>query len=260
MNLKRFGYALASGFGRIFAPRQAQRQRILSKPFPRRWKSLLERRSDHYRRLPAAFRTEFHRQTQIFLAEKRITGIKASVSDEIRLLVTASAVTLTVGWPGYTWDRLSEVLVYPDNFDRDYTFGGTDFSGQAHAWGTVILSAPALVRSFSESDVGYHVGFHEFAHLLDLAQTRFDGIPSYLSDESIRRWERILKQEEERLRRGDSKLSPYGLSGPEELLAVAVEAFFQTPVALAHSHRELYGFLSSYFVQDPAAWSHSTPL
>jgi len=212
----------------------------------------------HYRRLPSARRREFQKQTQVFLAEKRITGVDLDVTDEMRLLIAASAVMLSVGWPAYTWDQLAEVLVYPENFDRDYRFGGTDFSGQAHPWGIVILSAPALVRSFQETERGYHVGFHEFAHLLDLAQTRFDGIPSYLPDDSIRKWSVIVNREEERLRGGDSVLDPYGLTGPEEFFAVAVEAFLQTPLALANRHRELYAFLSSYFCQEPAAWSKST--
>jgi MtfA peptidase len=209
----------------------------------------------HYRRLPVAYRAQFDQQVQMFLAEKRITGIETQVSDEVKLLVAASAVMLTAGWSGYTWDQLTEVLVYPEDFDRDYRFGATDLSGQAHPWGIVILSMPALLRSFTETEDGYHLGVHEFAHLLDLAQARFDGIPPYLSDESIRRWAAIIGQEEERLRRGDSELNPYGLSGPEELFAVAVEAFFQTPVALMRSHAELYEFLASYFRQDPAAWS-----
>ena len=57
------------------------------------------------------------------------------------------------------------------------------------------------------------------------------------------------------MRRGDSVLDPYALTGPEELFAVAVEAFFQTPRDLAERHGELYGFLSSYFRQDPVDWS-----
>jgi hypothetical protein len=81
-----------------------------------------------------------------------------------RLLVAASAVSLTVGWPGYTWDQLAEVLLYPEDFDRDYNFGGSDASGRAHPWGIVILSVPALNRSFDEVSDGCHVGFHEFAH------------------------------------------------------------------------------------------------
>lgn len=259
VNLTKFAHRLASAFGHIVAPRRARRKATLSAVFPRPWQDFLETRSVHYRRLPAAYRTQFDQQTQLFLAEKRITGIGLQVSDEITLLVAASAVMLTAGWSGYTWDPLNEVLVYPTDFDRDYQFGGTDLSGQAHPWGIVILSAPALLRSFAETDGRHHLGVHEFAHLLDLAQSRFDGIPAYLSDESIRAWMTILEQEEERLRRGDSELNPYGLSGPEELFAVAVEAFFQTPVLLARAHSELYGLLSTYFRQDPAAWSSSTP-
>jgi len=87
-------------------------------------------------------------------------GVETEVSVELKLLVAASAVTLSVGWREYTWDQLAEVLVYPDNFDRDYRFGGTDLSGQAHPWGIVILSAPALVRSFADTDHGYHLGEH----------------------------------------------------------------------------------------------------
>jgi len=257
VNLRQLGHAVASGWGKIVAPRRARRQAILSAPFPQPWKDFLASRSPHYRRLPVADRAQFDEQAQIFLAEKRITGVETEVSVEQKLLVAASAVTLSVGWPEYTWDQLAEVLVYPDNFDRDYRFGGTDLSGQAHPWGIVILSAPALVRSFADTDHGYHLGFHEFAHLLDLVRARFDGIPAYLSDESIQQWVTIVEREEERLRRGDSELSPYGLTAPAELFAVAVEAFFQKPVALANSHGELYAFLSSYFRQDPAAWIRS---
>jgi len=187
-------------------------------------------------------------------------------------MVAASAITLTAGWPRYPWEQLSEVLVYPQPFDRDYRFvTGRDLErarpddylpseemiagGQTHHWGVVIISAPALKHSFSGGTDDYHVGFHEFAHLLDLAASRFDGIPSYLSEDDIRRWERILAQERARLERGDSVLSPYGLSHDAELFAVAVEAFFQRPQLVAASHRELYSFLAKYFNQDPAAWA-----
>jgi MtfA peptidase len=257
MNLRRVGHALASAFGWIIAPGRARRQRILSAPFPQPWRDFLQTRSGHYRRLPADYRAQFDQQVQIFVAETRITGIETQISNEVTLLVAASAVMLTVGWSGYTWDQVTEVLVYPEDFDRDYRLGGTDLSGQAHPWGIVILSAPSLLRSFAVADDGYHLGVHEFAHLLDLAHSRFDGIPPYLSDESIRTWMVIMEQEEERLRRGDSELNPYGLTGPEELFAVAVEAFFQRPVALMRSHSELYGFLASYLRQDPAAWSEA---
>jgi MtfA peptidase len=192
----------------------------------------------------------------MFLAGQRITGVEMEVTDEMRLLVAASAATLTCGWPEYEWNELAEVLLYPDSFDRDYNFGGRDAAGQVHHWGTVILAVPALNRSFDISSDGYHVGFHEFAHLLDLDQSRIDGTPPYLSDDSIRWWMKIVQNEEDRQQRGDSMLRPYAFSGPSEFFPTAVEAFFQTPVALAERHDELYAFLASYFAQDPASWSH----
>jgi Mlc titration factor MtfA (ptsG expression regulator) len=249
--------ALTTRLAQIMSRHHTRRRAIVSKPFPGSWKKFLTEHSAHYRLLPREHRAEFDRQTQIFMAEKRMTGVEAPVTDDTRLLVAASGVTLTAGWPGYTWDQLTEVLVYPEDFNEEYAFDRPDHSGQAHRWGVVILSLPALERSFAIVEDAFHVGVHEFAHLLDLAHSRFDGVPSYLSDESIREWEAILEREDERLRRGDSVLRPYGLSAPAELFAVAVEAFFQTPTALAHSHRELYAFLASYFRQDPAAWSLS---
>ena len=232
-----------------------RRQATLARPFPIEWGRVLESRSAHYQRLDTAYRKRFQEQIQIFVDEKRITGIKTDVTDEIRLLVAASAVTLTVGWRGYTWDQLTEVLVYPQDFDRDFSFEQSEVAGLAHQWGTVILSKPALARSFDHVSDPFHVGFHEFAHLLDLSGTRFDGIPSHLSDDSIREWVRVLQTEEDRLHRGESVLDPYALAGPVELFAVAVEAFFQTPATLREHHRELYAFLATYFHQDPATWS-----
>ena len=99
-------------------------------------------------------RAEFDRQIQTFLADKRVTPVKARVTEEIRLLTAASAVTLTCGWPGFTWDVLREVLIYPKVYDHDYRFveagpGSPDHrahlwqaAGQAHGMGVVILVKP----------------------------------------------------------------------------------------------------------------------
>jgi Mlc titration factor MtfA (ptsG expression regulator) len=253
--LEQLARALLSRLGEASTRRRRQREAMLASPFPPLWIELLENRCEHYRRLPTANRDQFKDQTQVFLAEQRITGVEMEVTDETRLLVAASAISLTVGWPDYTWDQLAEVLLYPQDFDRDYNFGGTDASGTAHPWGVVIISVPALNRSFDDSSDGYHVGFHEFAHLLDLAQGRFDGIPSFLSDDAIRHWLKIVQEEEDRLRQGDSILDPYALSSSVEFFATAVEAFLEMPAAVADRHSELYAFLSTYFCQDPASWS-----
>jgi Mlc titration factor MtfA (ptsG expression regulator) len=248
------GLAVGTWITRALDRRAARRRALLSRPFPSAWRDILSERYEHYERLPDDLRRRFERQLGVFLAEKRITGIGIEPTDELRVLVGASAVTLTVGWPEASWDVLTEVLLYPDDFDRDYAFGGEDLSGETHAWGTVILSVPALLESFEYPDDGFHVGLHEFAHLLDVERSEFDGTPTGLSEERGREWEALAQEEMRRLREGRSLLDDYGAHDPAEFFAVAVETFFERPREMRRRHLELYAFLAAYFVQDPAAW------
>jgi hypothetical protein len=253
---------LLAGFAlrRALGLRAERRRALLAAPFPDAWRRFLRARCDPYERIPAALRGRFEDDLRVFIAEKRITGVGIEASEELRLLVAASAVTLSLGWPDYEWDRLSEVLLYPQDFDRDYGFEMRELSGQAHGWGTVILSAPALLESFADPDDGYHVGIHEFAHLVQVDQSRFAEIPLGLGAAGSREWAELVTAETDRLRRGKSILDPYAAENPSEFLAVAVEAFFEIPLALRERHREVYALLASYFGQDTAAWDEARGL
>ena len=240
--------------------REAGRRAAALAPFPARWRAILAHRYDHYARLPPSLRPAFESRVQAFLAEKRITGVGISVTEELRVLVAASASTLSMAWNAYPWDQLAEVLLYARDFDRDYSFDGAEISGQAHPWGTIILSVPTLQTSFDHPDDGYHVGLHEFAHLLDKVGTHFDGILPGLDEVRVREWVGLATREMERMRRGDSVIDPYGADSPVEFLAVAVEAFFERPGALRRGHAEVYAMLRDYFGQDPAAWDDARGL
>jgi len=254
------GVAGAFALSRSLGGRSARRRALLATPFPPRWRDFLFDNYDHYDRLPPDLRRRFEDDVRIFMAETRVTGIEAKVTDELRLLVAASAVTLSVGWPDYEWDQLTEVLLYPHSFDRDYSFESSELVGQAHPWGTIILSIPALRQSFADPDDAYHVGIHEFAHLLEMEQTRFDGIPPGLSPARSQEWVELMEKEMERLRRGKSVIDDYGAKDPVEFLAVAVEAFFEPALELRRRHREVYEVLAEYFRQDPAAWDDARGL
>ena len=265
------GLAGAFAARRLLGGRSARRRALLAHPFPSHWREFLLDNYDHYNRLPPDLRHRFEDDVRIFMAETRVTGVEATVTHELRLLVAASAVTLSVGWPDYEWDQVTEVLLYPHNFDRDdYSFDSPQFSGQAHPWGTVILSIPALRESFADPDDAYHVGIHEFMHLVDLSQTavhlpdlsqtRFDGVPPGLSPARNREWVKLMEHEMDRMRRGKSVIDEYGANNPAEFLAVAVEAFFESALELRRRHRQVYDILAEYFRQDPAAWDNARGL
>ena len=231
-----------------------RRSRVpLPEPFPDEWASILWGQSAHYRRLPGRLATAFERDVQRFIGKQRITGVETEVDDPLRLLVAASAAALSVGWPGYKWSELSEVLLYPDDFDRDYRVGRPELAGMAHVWGTVILSIPSLRHGFAYSEDPYHVGVHEFAHLLTYDRGQQTKVPVGLPDAQIQLWEDIQAHELKRVAAGESVVSSYALQ-PSEFFPCAVEAFFQKPIELRDAHRRLYRFLSRYFRQSPALW------
>jgi Mlc titration factor MtfA (ptsG expression regulator) len=238
--------------------RDARRRAAAAAPFPERWRAILAHRYDHYDRLPESLRPAFEGQIQAFLAEKRITGVGVAVTDELRVLVAASAATLSLAWDAYPWDQLAEVLLYPEDFARDYSFDSPELAGQAHPWGMVILSVPSLQQSFDHPDDGFHVGLHEFAHLLDKWRTPFDLMISGV--DARREWTGLAAREMELIRQGRSVIDPYGMESPVEFLAVAVEAFFERPLALRRGHAEVYSMLRDYFGQDPAAWDDARGL
>jgi MtfA peptidase len=222
-------------------------------PFPDQWASFLWDHCAHYRRLPARLQAAFEHDVQRFITTQRMTGVETDVDDPLRLLVAASAVSLSVGWPGYRWSEVSEVLLYPDDFDRDYAIGRRQLAGIAHVWGTVILSVPSLWHSFTYYEEHYHLGYHEFAHLLTYERGLATTVPIGLSPERIQQWEHIQSRELTRIAAGDSVVDQYALQ-PSEFFPCAVEAFFQKPIVLREKHRRLYGFLVRYFRQSPATW------
>ena len=253
------GVALGAGVAHLLrrkrSRKRTRRLEIVSQPFPERWRDFLTKRCSLYARLPTELRHRFETDIAFFIDEQRVTGIGIEATEELKLLVAASAVTLSAGWPDYEWDQLAEVLLYPDNFDRDYQFGRDEWAGIAHPWGTLILSVPSLLKSFEVTDDGYHVGLHEFAHLLDKEGVHFDGIPPGLDSKRTEHWLTIQQRELELLREGRSVLDPYGAENAVEFFAVSVESFFERSADVARHHPELYEMLSWYFAVDPASWT-----
>ena len=218
-----------------------------------------------YSEMTPAIKAEFEGQVGHFLAAQLITGVSlgGGLEREDKLLVAASACTLSSGWPGFRWKDVTEVLLYPDDFDRDFQIAGredgttAELSGEAHPWGTVILSLPSLEESFEDPHDGYHVGYHEFAHALDRDTASFvdsggdGGLPSNISGKFAALMGKALDTTRAALVMEQSPLDPYGLESPAELWAVAVEGFFELSSAMADAHPDLHQLLDLYFNQRP---------
>jgi len=238
------------------------RRRWASQPFPEAWRKLLEQRVPYYRKLDPAEKLRFETDVLIFLKENRITGVETVVDDSLRLLVAASAIMLTFGYPDWEYRKLPEILIYPYTFDEEYRFSSSKgrrvLAGQVVSQSAIVLVRSELEEGFANPEGAYHVGLHEFAHALENLEEGAGGIPRDLDPRVLKEWYTILRQELQRVQEQRSVLDQYGGENTGELFAVAVEHFFQRPLELKRHHPELYRTLAKFLNQDPAA--HHGPL
>lgn len=243
------------------------RLRFHRRPVPEAWREVVARNVPLAAALDAADREQLLRLVQLFLHETPFEGVGVEVTDEIRVTIAAQASLLLLRLEYPRYPRLRRVLVYQGVFQPrrvDTLDFGTIHQepvaslGEAWTSGIVVLSwESSLLGSLDPAD-GQNVVLHEFAHVLDGENGAMDGVPVLERTSEYRRWRRVFAAAYERELRaveegGDPPLHPYAATNGAEFFAVATEAFFERPRELAAGLPELYGELSRFFRQDPAA-------
>ena len=234
-----------------------RRHAILREPFPPEWEAVLQRDVVFFRVLEPAAQQRFRRQIQVFLGEKRITGIKVQVDATTRVLVAASAIIPIFGFPDWEWDQINEVLVYPTRFDGDFEFGDKQGHNILGMVGTgslnrlMILSKPDLINGFRNATDKRNVSVHEFAHLIDKTDGVIDGVPGVgLDRQAIGPWINLVRRKMAEIEAGKSDINRYALTNEAEFFAVTSEYFFERPGVMHRKHPALYAALERVFNQD----------
>ena len=235
-----------------------RRARLRQKPFPSSWETILQREVSYFRTLDTSEQARFREEVVIFLNEKRITGIKTPIDDTVKVLVAASAIIPIFGFPGWEWDQISEVLIYPTTFNEQYEIGRVGnrdvlgMVGRGAMNRMMILSKPELLQGFRAAQDRKNVGIHEFTHLLDKSDGAVDGVPSVgIPRSAVTPWLKLIHQEMHNIRAGHSDINSYGLKSEAEFFAVASEYFFENPDKMKRKHPDLYGMFEQVFHQDP---------
>lgn len=206
-----------------------------------------------YTHLSKADRKVFEDRVGLFLVDVIITEVGQEVPErETCLYVASSAVIAFWGLPYWNYGRLSEVLVYPANFEDDHTIAESGIiQGQVFHGGlmdtTMILSLPALKHGFMNEADKRNVGIHEFAHLVDKADGSLDGIPEGMIDADKAPWIRLCQEEMERILDGKSDINTYGATNMAEFFAVIVEYYKEQPEILEKKHPEIHAILHRLF-------------
>ncbi|MEL6915311.1 MAG: M90 family metallopeptidase [Pseudomonadota bacterium] len=245
--------------------RRARRAALLAERLTDEERAVVARLVPLTARMPAALRARLEGKMVLFMDQVAFYGAGGlEVSDEMQLAIAAQACILVAGNEDW-YETLRTIIIYPGAFKSrhpqqdGYVVTERDEVRVGESWsrGPVILSWADSERGAFVDDDGHNVVFHEFAHQLDDASGAVDGFPvvgrqaaawAEAFDEAFERSNRLLDIGKRPF------LDPYGATAPEEMFAVAVEAFFETPRDMARAEPAIYRELSRYFRQDPAAW------
>jgi len=225
----------------------------------------LIRRHRCLQRLDGNERERLGRLAAEILATKQFHGaggLRPDRGDCLAVAVHAALPVLNLGLEPYR--QFHTFILYRDAFaveieetdDDGLVHRGRDLrAGEAWQRGPVVLSLADVADSGHGQ--GYHVVVHELAHQIDQLNGEADGYPPLPREIEHRDWVETFNLAWsamlEDLEQGrETTLDPYAGESPAEFLAVACEAFFDTPEHLAEVLPDVYRLLARLFRQDPA--------
>jgi MtfA peptidase len=250
---------------------ERRRNRLLEAPFPADWTKILERNVAAYKLLDADEQQRLRDLVQVFIAEKHWEGAGGlELDDEIRVTVAGTGCQLLLGRSHDLFAEVESIVIYPSAvvvpeqarsiFDSGArpTTGDMPVLGVAHRGGALVLAWDSALRGSRDPRDGRNVVIHELAHKIDFLDGSADGTPPLDSGSARRAWIAAFAPaylaHKERAERGQpSFLDDYAVTNEAEYFAVATEAFFEKPRALARELPDVYAALRQFYSLDLAA-------
>jgi Mlc titration factor MtfA (ptsG expression regulator) len=237
--------------------RKRKQRRLGRLPIPPAWVTILEEDVPFYTHLDDVRRLRLQDLLKVFVWEKYWFGAgDLKVTDRMKVMIAAAAVRLVLHLDLTLYDDLTEIIVYPGAFRRPDDDGDGVLLGEAHSWGTVVLSWAAVEHGLKNPCDGHDTASHEFAHVLDRAAGDFNGTPELRATADYRIWGEVMTHHFNRLREGGlderSVLTNYGATNEAEFFAVATESFFEKPWQMKKHTPQLYDELQRFYGFDPA--------
>lgn len=246
------------------------RERLLATALSDHQRAIVAEQVPLTRRLPSEFRGRLEGKINAFLNQVDFVGCNGlEVTEEMRLSIAAQACLLIVN--SDTWyDHLHSILIYPGAFKsrqtehHGYVVTEREIVRTGESWsrGPVVLSWAHTRQGALNDRDGHNVVFHEFAHQIDDLSGHIDGVPVLNGNQSFAAWRRVFvtayEAHVQHVRAGRRTVfDAYGAEGPEEFFAVAVEAFFEKPLALKHHEPAVYEQLALLFRLEPSRWEEA---
>ncbi|MCF7560990.1 zinc-dependent peptidase [Sabulilitoribacter multivorans] len=194
-------------------------------------KSILENQFSFYRKLSAKEKKYFEHRLVLFIKDKDFIGREGIIiTDEIKVLISATAVMLTFGFRDFYVGIISRIVVYPSKFysNTNENYHKGEFNPKLRA---LVLSWEDFKEGFADGKDNLNLGIHEFTHAIHINSIKERDVSSIIFSDTFKEFS-IMLSKNEALRSNISSseyFREYAYTNQFEFLAVAIENFIETP-------------------------------
>lgn len=206
-------------------------------------KYILTNNFHFYKKLSNKQKSYFEHRVASFIKDKDFIGRDGLViTDDIMVLISATAVMLTFGFRDFYIALISKIVVYPNKFysNTNKTYHKGEFNPKFQ---TLVLSWEDFKQGFDKKNDNLNLGIHEFTHAIHLNSIKERDISSTIFSDSFNELSQLLAMEEDLRNRlmASKYFRKYAFTNQFEFLAVAIENFIETPQDFKSEFPEIYG-------------------
>jgi Mlc titration factor MtfA (ptsG expression regulator)/uncharacterized protein Veg len=184
-----------------------------------------------------------------FLNSKTFVGHSGLVvTDEMRILISATAIQLTFGLDNYKLSSLHTINIFPTTFYSQLF--KTSFKGLTSRNGVMSISWQHFVSGNAIDNDKLNLGLHEFAHALIIDLHDKNKFNNHFSN-YLNTWKKETTYDFHKLKANRSPfLRAYGGTSMHEFFSVCIEHFFEQPFEFEKQLPYLYGQTAILLNQD----------
>ena len=213
--------------------------------------TILNQHNSYYSNLSGEGKKKFEFRVLEFLRSKSFVGRQdLVVTDEMRVLISASAIQLSFGLDDFKFSNLHTINIFPGIFHSKLY--NASFKGLTTRDGVLSLSWENFKSGYANDTDKLNLGLHEMAHALHIDLNDKKRYSNHFSNYAPK-WKRGVLNDFYRLKAGKVPfLRTYGSSNLYEFFAVCVEHFFELPEEFKARLPDLYGYTALLLNQDPS--------
>lgn len=198
-----------------------------------------------YKLLSETGRELFEKRVCRFIEMKDFRSGKSipQITDEMRIMIAASAVQLTYGYPDVYFNHFKTIILFAEEYYSNLT--GYYHEGEVNAGGAIVLSWKNFMSGYSNPTDGRNLALHEMAHALRLTNIVDNDEYDFIDRKTMQLFEDEALHEIQKTNNGENTFfRSYSAANLQEFFSVAVECFFEQPLEFRMYNPTLYQLLA----------------